>query len=188
MRCHSSIPWKAHVPYAVLAIVAVSFCNATSFNRHIVPPKMLPEAFKFLPARWHIQDSLLGCYKDGTVSGTRDCRWFMSIFILGRFAMFWLTIIALIVLSILLLLLRPFKSKYHHYSSVNATFLILPALCYVTMTGLDRGDITYMYAIILFWCLPLLFLPLSSVDPNTQEVWSGTLQEMASQKYEQILM
>ncbi len=106
-----------------------------------------------LPGRWHILhtfvDSFQGCYKDGTELDTRDCRFFASLFFLGRLLLFLIAAfvgynmffifgtfaIALFTLSIVIV--QPFKAKCKHYSNHNAGFLFLVAMFYTCLTGID---------------------------------------------------
>ncbi len=49
---------------------------------------MVPKDLNLFPVRWYVLhtfvDSLQGFYKNGTEPGTRDCRWFASVFFIIR--------------------------------------------------------------------------------------------------------
>ena len=172
---------KAHLPYAVMAIVVVIvFVILPALLFILYPLRCFQKLLNLLPARWHILhtfiDSFLGCYKDGTEPGTRDWRAFMSIFILGRGALYVLAFtvnsiyfvlgsIALILISFSLLFFQPFKVKFRHYSRITAIFLLLLALFYVAVSGMDLSSIKlhvmtpfFVMTIILLWSLPLLYI------------------------------
>ena len=93
-------------------------------------------------------DSFQGCYKNGTEPGTRDRRWFASAVFLIRYILliisvfaigdmyFTLSSIVLILTSILLLLLQPFKPELRHHSNIIAMYFIFIALFYVSISGM----------------------------------------------------
>ena len=173
---------KEHIPYAVLAIVTLAvFVIIPALIFIAYPFRGFQKLLNALPARWHIfhifMDSFQGCYKDGSEPGTRDHRWFASVFILFRLAMFVVTVftansiyfvfgsIALALLSISLLILQPYKAKFHHYLPIITIFLLLLGLYYVAISGIDLASIElhkmtsfYLAVVLLVWCLPLLYI------------------------------
>lgn len=139
--------------------------------------------------------------KNGTEPGTRDCRWFTSIYFLVRYLFFFIS--ALItgstffpLAAIALTLLKHkngcgnvlFISKFCHYSNITATYIIFLALIY------DWCGVCYhqkaRYGVVLLCHINNACVPSSplhiyhhvSVDNCTQEIWTGTLPEVASQK------
>ena len=175
---------ETHFPYAVMAIVVViMFAILPALLFILYPLRCFQKFLNLLPARWHIlhtfMDSFLGCYKDGTEPGTRDWRAFMSIFILCRCALaftvnsmyFVLGSIALTLISFSFLFFQPFKVKFHHYSRITAIFILLLALYYVAVLGMDLSSIKlhamtsfFVMTIILLWSLPLLYISFLSIQ------------------------
>jgi len=82
-------------------------------------------------------DVFQGCFKDGTEPGTRDLRWFSSVFFVIRILIHiiemhgmifvYLSILFTILLNILVFL-NPYKSKYSHYIIFDSAGLILLSL------------------------------------------------------------
>ncbi|SMN02681.1 hypothetical protein SPONN_1631 [uncultured Candidatus Thioglobus sp.] len=102
-----------------------------------------------LPGHWYILhtfvDSFQGCYKDGT-EGTRDCRWFASLFFLIRLFLivlgaFTLTlmffVLGSIILVMVIMIVQPFKENVRHYSTINANFLLLLTIGFVNITAIQ---------------------------------------------------
>ena len=96
-------------------------------------------------------DAFQGCYKDGTEPGTRDCRWFASIyFVLHILAVpvgmltlnvmfFPLFSMLLTIVAILFIAIQPYKSSLAHYSNINAMLLLLLAIWYVCLCGREMA-------------------------------------------------
>ena len=132
--------------------------------------------------QWHIlhtfMDSFYGCYKDGTEPGSKDCRWFASVFFFVRYFLFCSTLyamgstsfpigaIVLTLFSISLIVIQPFKSKHRNYSNITAVYLLLYALVYISIAGFGiaaskKTDTAAFFSDILlplFGCLPLLYV------------------------------
>ena len=79
-------------------------------------------------------DAFQGHYKDGTESGTRDCRWFAGIYFLGQIMILFVIFgvvkngvcytlagFSLMAIGMLIILLQPFKS-----TKVNTYHTLLP--------------------------------------------------------------
>ena len=80
---------EQHLPYAILAIsVLVIFVVLPGVLLLLYPLQCFQKFLNLFPVRWYVlytfMDSILGCYKDGTQPGTRDCRWFASVFFFAR--------------------------------------------------------------------------------------------------------
>ena len=77
-------------------------------------------------------DSFAGCYKDGTEPGTRDCRYFATLFLFMRILIYITYQATLTVyfygcsglvfagITLLLLVAQPYKSMYKQYNTVTA--------------------------------------------------------------------
>ena len=92
-------------------------------------------------------DSFYGCYKDGTQPGTRDYRWFASIFFAVRitqFLLFFLIInfqyfFALLAVTVnlhavLVVTLQPFKSHYSNRIHI-VFFLVINIFAFLIIMG-----------------------------------------------------
>ena len=117
--------------------IACFATNPVSFS-------LVPEV---IPLRWYIlhtfMDTFQGCYKDGTESGTRDCRWFISVYFLVRLLAILIGAVALNVaflpiitmvstlVAILFIQVQPFKSSVGYYSNITVMFSLLLAIWYV---------------------------------------------------------
>jgi hypothetical protein len=173
---------SAHRPYALLAIaVLFIFVILPAALLLFYPLRGFQKLLNALPLRWHIlhtfMDSFQGCYKNGTETGTRDWRWITSIYFLVRYFFFFfsafvtgsqffpLAAIVLSLVSLLLVLVQPFKNEFCHYSNITATYILFLALFYTSMTGVEfattkRQDMMEFFYIIslLFACLPLIYV------------------------------
>ena len=88
-------------------------------------------------------DSFQGCYKDGT-DGTRDYRWFSSLFLIVRIALFLvygltkksfypLGSILLLFLVALIVTVQPFKPQYGVYNTIHALLFLNLAVWFMTV-------------------------------------------------------
>ena len=135
-----------HLPYAILAIIFCLFFAVLPtlllvlypfrwFQRALVFFKMQRESLKILML------SFQGCYKDGT-DGTRDCRWFAAVPLIGRFVrliMYAYTIDSnyfplgagiIIAIMILTTVVQPYKTMFAHYTKIDVAFWGLLAFFY----------------------------------------------------------
>ncbi len=149
-----------HRPYAILAVGVLLFFGILPMTILMFYPfKWFQKILNIFPVRWYVLhtfvDSLQGCYKNGTEPGTRDCRWFASVFFIIRlllmligaltFTMSYFAFGAMIltILTILILIVQPFKEDKSHYSIINAIFIIILALIYSISCGYDRATFKY---------------------------------------------
>ena len=180
----ASIPYfgSEHLPYAVAAIVALAFFAVLpAMVLLLYPFRFFQKLLNLFPVQWQIlhtfMDSFQGCYKNGTEPGTRDCRWFASAFFLFRYILLIISVfvnggmyfpsasIVLVLATILLVLLQPFKSEFQHYSYIITKYITFIALFYVAMSGVEfaatkRHDmLLFIYFVaIVSACLPLLYV------------------------------
>ena len=136
-----------HLPFGILALVLCFIFN--------VMPILFLVFYQCRCFHWIISHSLLkrvnlqivmdifqGCYKDGTEPGSRDLRWFSSVYFLVRIVIYMLKfnlivfvscpVIALVVLNILVSL-KPYKSQYSHYILFDGAGLILLGIFLVSL-------------------------------------------------------
>ena len=75
-----------HLPYGILAIImCLFFVILPVATLALYPFGFFQRFLNLFPVRWCIfihtfMDAFQGCYKDGTEPGTRDCRWFSSVY------------------------------------------------------------------------------------------------------------
>ena len=109
------------------------------------------------PIRWQIYlhtfvDSFQGCYKDGTLPGTRDCRWYAPTLYIGRLLLmviygctlnaiyFPSGAIVLTVCVIITINADPFKPHMEHLASSMVIFLLFIDASYVSAIGSVMAD------------------------------------------------
>ena len=179
----ATIPYfgKKHIPYAVLTLsVLTLFVILPTLVLLLYPFACFQKVLNTLPIRQHVlhtfMDSFLGCYKDGTQPGTRDCRWFAAFlfsfrilaFLVGTVTLnasfYTLISMVLVLFSILMTMVQPFKKESKHLYSMTL-FTLLLALVYiislqiiVSLTLQPYYTQLFMVLSILVASLPLLYL------------------------------
>jgi hypothetical protein len=131
-----------HLPYAIVALtVTTLFVLLPVLLLVLYPFRCFQKLLNLFPFRWYILhtfvDSFYGSYKDGTQPGTRDCRWFASLFFISRFSMmlagaciengiyFLMVAIILCLVAILFINVQPFKESFSHFTTINVFFTLL---------------------------------------------------------------
>ena len=171
-----------HFPYAILAIAILFFFVLFPVLLLILYPcSCFQNILNMFPIRWHIlhtfMDAFHGCYKNGTEPGSRDCRWFASLFFIMRFiifvvggftftSLFFVIIsVVLVLFIILLVIVEPFKANLSHYTGINAIFFLLLTSWYVSVVGIDVAGIHKHNVVLLFYtffiifiCFPILYI------------------------------
>ena len=132
-----------HLLYGILAIAVLCvFVILPTVLFALYPFKLFQKFLNLFSVRWYIlhtfMDSFYGCYKDGTQPGTRDYRWFASIFFAVRILQFllyfyctgqqFIPLVAVTVLfhAILIATLQPFKC--HNSNGIHIVFLLFIVL------------------------------------------------------------
>jgi hypothetical protein len=146
-----------HLPYAILALAFLTlFVIIPTLVFFFYPFQLFHKFLSFFPFNWHylhaFVDSFQGCYKDGTESGTFDCRWFSGCILLIRILFFFLcgltlsaafyvyAIILLVIFLIVIININPYKKESVRYPSTDSIFFIF--LCLVYTVFLGRGTVT----------------------------------------------
>ena len=148
---------KEHLPYAILAIGVLLIFN-------ILPIVLL---FLYTCRCFHkclnrgrlncqvlhiFMDAFQGCYKNGT-EGTRDCRWFSTVYPLAQFVgltvaaviytvpNLWLSAFIFIHLVLLLILAvaQPYKSSVHN--TADSFLLFVSAILYVADVAANAASV-----------------------------------------------
>jgi hypothetical protein len=121
----------------------------------VYPFQLFHKFLSFFPFNWHFLhafvDSFQGCYKDGTESGTFDCRWFSGCTLLLRilvFVIYGLTlsvvffayaIILLVIFLIAIININPYKKESVRYPSTDSIFYIFLSLVYTVFLGRETA-------------------------------------------------
>ena len=142
-----------HLPYAIFALaVFLLFVIIPIILLILYPFKCFQKVLSFIPLRWNILhgfvDTFQGCYKDGTESGTFDCRWFSVLMLLIRLiinimlttnyssdTLFLSTIILVLLYLIAIINIQPYKKKAVRYPSTDSQFLVFLSLCFIALLG-----------------------------------------------------
>ena len=119
-------------------------------------------------------DKFIGCYKDGTEPGTRDCRYFAALFFLLRFAncvsTFWtfdgyyLVVfpIILVCFSTIFISAQPYRSKFSQHNITTVVFLMIGIIicsCYFGIYFTATSCPEYLSSLLIF-TICILSLPL----------------------------
>ena len=134
---------STHIPYAILAISVLGFFTMLPILLLCLYPCRCFQRFLNIfhmnsQTLHHFMDAFQGCFKDGT-NGTKDCRYFVSIYFITRVLMHlgfivtnntFSTIIQTTVLQVVVILLVCFQPyKKYTYTIVDTVFLL--TLCIV---------------------------------------------------------
>ena len=172
----ATVPYfgSRHLPYAIVALImAMLFAILPVLLLVLYPFRCFQRLLNLFPFRWYILHTFVdSSYKDGTQPGTRDCRWFASLFILCRlctmlvggfvetamyfhFSSMILTLVAFLFVST-----QPFKAS--HFTTINASFVLLLALWCVCGVQLLNGRPMgrFLGQIFLVMAIGTSFLPL----------------------------
>jgi hypothetical protein len=158
-----------HLPYAIVALtVTTLFVLLPVLLLVLYPFRCFQKLLNLFPFRWYILhtfvDSFNGSYKDGTQPGTRDCRWFASLFISLRFCLLFLgaylenfmyftaAAMVLVLVAILFVTAQPFKDDVSHFTTINVSFVLLLALWYTCAIGSTESIMKQLQIV------PLLFV------------------------------
>ena len=166
---------KEHYPYAILAIFMLTvFVLLPFFLLTLYPLSVFQKFLNLFPVRWYVlhtfMDSFQGCYKDGMEPGTRDYRWFASVFFGIRLAAFFMYsstskgIVYIILITLCLILhitlfavLRPFKAAFSHYNVINIMFLQFLIFYTLAVVGSSISKIIAVELVTFFYTLAILF-------------------------------
>ena len=152
----ATVPYfgSRHLPYALTAVaVTVLFTLLPMLLFILYPFRCFQKFLNLFSIRWYILhtfvESFYVSYKDGTQPGTRDCRWFASLFFLSRFCMmfagaytesamyFPIATMILVMVVLLFVIFQPFKENVSHFTTMNAFFLLLLHVLYTCFIGLE---------------------------------------------------
>jgi hypothetical protein len=165
-----------HLPYAVLAIfVLFLFVFLPVTVLALYPFTFFQRFLNRFPFRWYVlhtfMDAFQGCYRDGTEPGTRDCRWFSTVYFLCRFMLFAVyaatrnvilfTVAAILfmLVTLLIVLVQPFKLPQNNI--VHTVFAQIMAILCATIAALNTSAFyTSNYNIFVLFSCFLMLTPL----------------------------
>ena len=178
----ATVPYfgSRHLPYAIIAVMVILLFTILPLLVLILYPfRCFQKFLNLFPIRWYILhtfvDSFYGSYKDGTQPGTRDCRWFASLFFLSRFCLlfaaaytnsamyFPVATMILVLVALLFVTVQPFKYNTSHFTTINAFFVLLLALlhsCYITAMENTNGLSGWQTLLFFAMTISIVILPL----------------------------
>ena len=161
-----------HLPYAILAFfVVIVFIIFPLMFGLLYSLKCLNRCTGRWPALHICFDSLQGYYKDGT-NGTRNCRWFSSVYLIARISLilvyginkesfYPLASILLLLLIALIFTVRPFKPQFGVYNGIHALLVLNLAMWFMTVVFVQHNtrltDVAYILLAIVT-VLPLFYI------------------------------
>jgi hypothetical protein len=176
-----------HLPYAILALTVLSvFVVFPIIVISLYPFAFFQKTLNLFPFRWYILhtfvDSFYGCYKDGTQPGTRDYRWFASIFFVVRFIQFLLFALPDTTMSVALcaiicflhaamvVVFQPFRASELDYNVMNTLFLLFIGMlaCIMVLVNVciymaPQYVLPFQILFTIFMVVPLVYAFGSSV-------------------------
>jgi hypothetical protein len=162
-----------HIPYAALSLSMFTvFIMVPTLILMCYPFRCFQKCLSYYRIQLHclrtFVDSFQGCYKDGTEPGTYDLRWLSSYGLVLRFGVILLfaftlssmyfvyVVILLISMTIVLINFQPYKNSATHYTTIDASFLILLSLFFTTISGNNVTDSTGQKYLSIFYTLALI--------------------------------
>ena len=170
---------REHLPYAILAIACNAFITAPTILLLLFYQlrcfQRLLTCLKIHSQLLHaVMDSFQGCYKNGLEPGTRDCRWFAAVPLIGRIVLISIVsltldgsalpylIITILGVMVAMTIIQPYKTQFSKYAKLDITFWgMLAAFCAATQGAQDgtrqQRKIGSIFRIIV-GVLPLLYM------------------------------
>ena len=167
-----------HIPFAILSMtLSIPFIVIPTLILILYP--FLNQCFQKCISCCRVQlhclrafvDSFQGCYKDGTEPGTYDLRWLSSYGLVLRFGIVILFILTLssmcfvyiviltVFMTIILINFQPYKSSVEHYTTIDASFLLLLSLFFTTTSGSNITDLYFFYPLAVISCvIPIIYV------------------------------
>ena len=161
-----------HFPYGILAITVTFFFNIGPLIFTLIHPlKCFNSHLGKWPALRICLDSFQGYYKDGT-DGTRDCRFFSSLYLIIRILLFFVYAIVkdtyytfaaalLLLYASLITVFQPFKPQYKVYNTIHALLILNLAFWNVTIASISSPLLKDSYVIKLLSALTMISSVLS---------------------------
>ena len=173
---------KEHLPYGVMAICVSVFFILLPFLLLLLYPmkwfqRLLNHSRLSCISLHTFVDSFTGYYKDGTESGTQDCRYFAALFLLLRplnYVAFVVTMnsmyfavysIVLVCFTIAFVLAHPYKQKYSHHIITTSLILMVTIVTYCCGMGVSIAVLkmpqavdSFLYIAFVMLLLPIIYI------------------------------
>ena len=138
---------REHLPYAILAIACTAVFTAPIIFLLLFYQlrciQRLLTCLKIHSQLLHaVMDSFQGCYKNGMEPGTRDCRWFAAVHLIGRLVLLLIYsvtqdegvfsnfIIATLSIIVIMTIVQPYKTHLLKFAKLDITFWAFLATFY----------------------------------------------------------
>jgi len=138
---------KEHLPYAILALIITLVFNILPLLLLLLyPARWFQRCLNTCRLRWHglhiFIDAFQGCYKNGTVAGTRDCRYFAAVYLIVRITLLIayaatqtglfcaVGLLILIALVALLSIVQPYRADLAVYNNVDIVLILMMVAWY----------------------------------------------------------
>ena len=181
----ATVPYfgSRHLPYAITAVmVIIIFTILPVLLLILYPFRCFQKFLNLFPVRWYILHTFVDCfygsYKDGTQPGTRDCRWFASLYFLTRFCLmfagaytenpmyFLAATMILVTITLVFVTVQPFKENSSHFTTLNVFSLLLLAVWYTSAIGASESGTysekhpiaPYLVLMIVTLILPVFYI------------------------------
>jgi len=133
---------KEHLPYTILALIITLVFNILPLLLLLLfPLQYFKQCLSTCRLRWHglhiFVDAFQGCYKNGTVAGTRDCRYFAAVYLIARIALlivyaatqsglfFEVGLLILIALAVSVAIIQPYRQDLAVYNNVDIVLILM---------------------------------------------------------------
>ena len=162
-----------HLPYGILAIITCLFFVILPVTTlALYPLTFFQRILNLFPVRWYIlhtfMDTFQSCYKNGTQPGTRDCRWFSSVYFMCYFLLFIqyaftfsiissvIEAIILMFFSILIMTIQPYKSSLSHLNFFNALLIFGVSSLFISIAGHTLSIVFDHQCVYFFYILSIM--------------------------------
>jgi len=172
---------KEHFPYAILALIVSLLFNVFPLLLLAVSLQCFQRCLGNCRGSWpglHIfVDAFQGCYKNGTVAGTRDCRYFAAVHLIVRIMMlavyaitltalfFGVGLLILIALALSVAIIQPYRQDLAIYNTVDIVLILMMAAWYGSLLCAITADQTahihlkvFLVVSFIIAILPLVYL------------------------------
>ena len=159
---------KEHLPYGIVALVVTVFCSIFPALLMILYPMVcfqrLLNCLRLRTQALHtFMDCFQGYYKDRTDS-THDCRYFAGLYLLMRFVLyatygvsfdmysFTIATILLILVSFMVIIIKPYKKHLSMYNTVDACIMLILAMWLASVLAVNIAQIKdHNFVVSSYW-------------------------------------
>ena len=159
---------KEHLPYGIVALVVTVFCSIFPALLMILYPmvcfqRLLNRLRLRTPTLHTFMDYFQGYYKDRTDSA-HDCRYFSGLYLLARFVFyatygvsfdmysFAIGTILLILVSFMVIIIKPYKKHLSMYNTVDACIMLILAMWLASVLAVNIAQIKdHNFVVSSYW-------------------------------------